>query len=93
MTVYRHTLLLVVCLTTLKIAQNMWRRMMTCKEVFVALRYYPRIYLEGLDKNKEIIQVRIAGRMVFKSKNHSKTQFHRNGLLATLCTNFQEGQN
>jgi hypothetical protein len=31
--------------------------------------------------------------LVFKSKNHSKTQFHRNGLLAALCTNFQEGQN
>jgi hypothetical protein len=27
------------------------------------------------------------------AKNHSKTQFHRNGLLATVCTNFQEGQN
>jgi len=31
--------------------------------------------------------------MVFKSKNCSKTKFHRNGLLATLSSNFQEGQN
>ena len=28
-----------------------------------------------------------------KSKNHSKTKFHRNELLATLSSNFQEGQN
>ena len=31
--------------------------------------------------------------MVFKGKNGSKTGFHRNGLLATLGSNFQEGQN
>ena len=31
--------------------------------------------------------------MVFKGKNGSKTEFHRNGLLATLGSNFQEGQN
>jgi hypothetical protein len=31
--------------------------------------------------------------MVFKSKNHSKTQFHRNGLLATLSSYSQERQN
>ena len=31
--------------------------------------------------------------MVFKSKNVSKTEFHRNGLLATLSSNFQEAQN
>ena len=31
--------------------------------------------------------------MVFKGKNGSKTEFHRNGLLATLDSNFQEGQN
>ena len=30
--------------------------------------------------------------MVFKGKNGSKTEFHRNGLLATLGSNFQEGQ-
>ena len=30
--------------------------------------------------------------MVFKSKNHSKTKFRRNGLLATLGSNFQEGK-
>jgi hypothetical protein len=30
--------------------------------------------------------------MVFKSKNGSKTKFHTNGLLATLSSNFQEGQ-
>jgi hypothetical protein len=29
----------------------------------------------------------------FKGKNGGKTEFHRNGLLATLGTNFQEGQN
>jgi hypothetical protein len=28
-----------------------------------------------------------------KAKNHSKTKFHRNGLLVTLSSNFQEGQN
>ena len=28
-----------------------------------------------------------------KAKNGSKTEFHRNGLLATLGSNFQEGQN
>ena len=32
-------------------------------------------------------------KMVFKSRNGSKTKFHRNGLLATLSSNFQEGQN
>ena len=31
--------------------------------------------------------------MVFKGKNGSKTEFHGNGLLATLGSNFQEGQN
>jgi len=31
--------------------------------------------------------------MAFKSKNVSKTEFHRNGLLMTLGSNFQEGQN
>ena len=31
--------------------------------------------------------------MVFKGKNGTKTEFHRNGLLATLSSNFQEGQN
>ena len=30
--------------------------------------------------------------MVFKGKNGSKTEFHGNGLLATLGSNFQEGQ-
>ena len=30
--------------------------------------------------------------MVFKNKNSSKTKFHRNGLLATFSSNFQEGQ-
>jgi len=30
--------------------------------------------------------------MVFKSKNRSKAKFHRNGLLATLSSNFQEGK-
>ena len=28
-----------------------------------------------------------------KAKNGSKIEFHRNGLLATLGSNFQEGQN
>ena len=28
--------------------------------------------------------------MVFKGKNGSKTEFHRNGLLATLGSNFQK---
>jgi len=28
-----------------------------------------------------------------KAKNGSKTEFHRNGLLATIGSNFQEGQN
>ena len=28
-----------------------------------------------------------------KGKNGSKTEFHKNGLLATLGSNFQEGQN
>jgi len=28
-----------------------------------------------------------------KAKTRSKTKFHRNGLLATLSSNFQEGQN
>jgi len=28
-----------------------------------------------------------------KAKNGSKTKFHRNGLLATIGSNFQEGQN
>jgi hypothetical protein len=28
-----------------------------------------------------------------KAKTHSKTKFHRNGLLATLSSKFQEGQN
>jgi len=28
--------------------------------------------------------------MAFKSKNRSKTKFHRNGLLATLSSNFQK---
>ena len=28
-----------------------------------------------------------------KAKNCSRTEFHRNGLLATLGSNFQEGQN
>ena len=31
--------------------------------------------------------------MVFKGKKCSKTEFHRNVLLATLGSNFQEGQN
>jgi hypothetical protein len=31
--------------------------------------------------------------MVFKGKNGSKTEFHRNGILAMLGLNFQEGQN
>ena len=31
--------------------------------------------------------------IVFKGKNGNKTEFHRNGLLATLGSNFQEGQN
>jgi hypothetical protein len=31
--------------------------------------------------------------MVFKSKKRSKTKFHRNVFLATLSSNFQEGQN
>jgi hypothetical protein len=31
--------------------------------------------------------------MVFKSKNGIKTEFHRNGLLAMIGSNFQEGQN
>jgi len=30
---------------------------------------------------------------VFESKIGNKTEFHRNGLLATLGSNFQEGQN
>ena len=30
--------------------------------------------------------------MVFKGKNGSKTEFHRNGLLAKLGSNFQEGK-
>jgi len=30
---------------------------------------------------------------VKSKKNGSKTEFHRNGLLATLSSNFQEGQN
>jgi len=30
---------------------------------------------------------------VFKSKNCIKTEFHRNGLSATIGSNFQEGQN
>jgi hypothetical protein len=30
---------------------------------------------------------------MFKSKNRSKIRLHRNGLLATLNSNFQEGQN
>jgi len=30
--------------------------------------------------------------MAFKNENRSKTEFHRNGLLATLSSNFQEGQ-
>jgi hypothetical protein len=28
-----------------------------------------------------------------KEKNRSKTKFHRNGLLATLSSNYHEGQN
>ena len=31
--------------------------------------------------------------ILFKSKNDSKTEFHRNGLLVTIGSNFQEGQN
>ena len=31
--------------------------------------------------------------MALKGKNGSKTEFHRNGLLATLGSSFQEGQN
>jgi len=31
--------------------------------------------------------------IVFKGKNGSKTELHKNGLLATLGLNFQEGQN
>jgi hypothetical protein len=31
--------------------------------------------------------------MVFKSKNGRKAKLRRNGLLATLSSNFQEGQN
>jgi esterase/lipase superfamily enzyme len=30
--------------------------------------------------------------MVFKGKNGSKNEFHKNGVLATLGSNFQEGQ-
>jgi len=30
---------------------------------------------------------------VFRSKNGSKTEFHRNGLLAKIGSNLQEGQN
>jgi hypothetical protein len=30
--------------------------------------------------------------MAFRSKKVSKTEFHRNGLLATLSSNFQEGK-
>ena len=29
----------------------------------------------------------------FKSKNSIKTEFHRNGLMAAIGSNFQEGQN
>jgi len=35
----------------------------------------------------------ISRNMVFESKNGIKTEFHRNGLLATIGSNFQEGQN
>jgi hypothetical protein len=31
--------------------------------------------------------------VVFNGKNGSKIEFHRNGLLATLGSSFQEGQN
>jgi len=31
--------------------------------------------------------------MVLKRKNGIETEFHRNGLLATIGLNFQEGQN
>jgi hypothetical protein len=47
MTVNRHTLPLVVCLTTLTIAQSMWRRMMNCKDVVVARTELLSRYLPG----------------------------------------------
>ena len=45
------------------------------------------------NKGFVLIIINCSRNMGFKGKNDSKTEFHRNGLLATLGSNFQEGQN